>query len=157
MRVRVRIEAPIQLNQIKRDKISGVTCHVSYVTCHMSSDACHLTHVINANSQSPPPANSPTMHNRMVFKDPKNVEIADHFWTKIVNFETTEPHGQCYLYTKWILILLVGMFFLPLSLSYLSIIAIFSFLCLMNLSSHRIFALFLFMDNERNTFSQQFF
>ena len=55
-----------------RKKRSCVRCHISYVTTHVSHVTCQLSYVINPNSQShPTPANSPTMHSRMVCKDLK--------------------------------------------------------------------------------------
>ena len=41
---------------------------VSHVTSHVSGVTCHLSHVTNANSHThdPPPANSSSMHSRML-------------------------------------------------------------------------------------------
>ena len=56
--------------------VSGVTCHVSHVTCQMSHVKCCMPHVTchmsltpTAIATDPPPANSPTLHSRMVCKD----------------------------------------------------------------------------------------
>ena len=49
-------------------KKSCVRCHKSNVhdTCHMSHVICHLQPVINANSHTPSPADSPLIHSRLV-------------------------------------------------------------------------------------------
>ena len=49
--------------------MSGVRFQVSCVTCHMS-----LTQT--ATATDPPPANSPTMHIRMVRKDPQIINFS---------------------------------------------------------------------------------
>ena len=53
----------------RREKMSGVMCQASRVTCHKSCVACHLSLLPTATATDPPPADSPTMHNRLVLKD----------------------------------------------------------------------------------------
>ena len=57
----------------RRTNYSFVRCHVSSVICIMLHVTCSLPPVTNASSHShsPPPANSPTIHNRLVCEDPK--------------------------------------------------------------------------------------
>ena len=45
--------------------------HVSRVTCHMLHVTCHLSLTQTATAIDPPPAFSPTVHNRLRWKDPK--------------------------------------------------------------------------------------
>ena len=52
-------------------QVSRVTCHVSCVASHMSHGTCHMSLTPTATAMDPPPANSPTMHSRMVCEDPK--------------------------------------------------------------------------------------
>ena len=59
----VRKVTPTQTN---RRQVSVVSCLVTPVTCHMS-----LTQT--ATATDPSPANSPTMHSRIICKDPKNL------------------------------------------------------------------------------------
>ena len=58
-------------------------CHVSHVTYHTS-----LTPI--ATATDPPPANSPTMHSRLVGQDPKKLKIFQTQkllkWQKFKNF-----------------------------------------------------------------------
>ena len=44
-------------------------CHISGATCHKSCVTCHLS--LTPIATNPQPANSPTMHSRLVQKDPK--------------------------------------------------------------------------------------
>ena len=45
-------------------------CHVSCVMCCMSCVTCQLSPTPTATATDPPPSNSPTMHSRLVCKDP---------------------------------------------------------------------------------------
>ena len=54
-----------------RCQVSDVRCHVSCVTCHLSYVTCHISITPTVTAMDPPPANSPTMHIRMVRKDPQ--------------------------------------------------------------------------------------
>ena len=51
---------------------SHVTCHISCVTCHISTVTYHLSPTPTATVTDTPPANSPTMHSRLVHKDLKS-------------------------------------------------------------------------------------
>ena len=46
-------------------------CHMSLVTCHLSPLTCHRSLTATATATDPPPSISPTMHSRLVHKDPK--------------------------------------------------------------------------------------
>ena len=46
-------------------------CHVSHFPVHLLHVNCHLSLTPTATATDPPPANSPTMHSWLVFKDPK--------------------------------------------------------------------------------------
>ena len=50
---------------------SRVTCHMSCVMCHMSHIVCHLSLTPTVSAKDHPSANSPIMHSRLVYKDPK--------------------------------------------------------------------------------------
>ena len=58
-----------------RKNLLRVTRHWSYVTCHVSRDTCHLSLTPAATATDPTPANSPTMHSRLVRKDLKTQKI----------------------------------------------------------------------------------
>ena len=45
--------------------------HVSYVWCHMLRVSCHLSLTASTTAMERLPTNSPTMHSRMVHKDPQ--------------------------------------------------------------------------------------
>ena len=49
-----------------RFQVSGVRCHVLCVTCCMSPVTCHMSLTQTATATDPPPANSPSMHSRML-------------------------------------------------------------------------------------------
>ena len=51
--------------------MSCVTCHLSQVKCHLLCVTCHMSLMQTATAMDPPPANSLTMHSRMVGKDPR--------------------------------------------------------------------------------------
>ena len=51
--------------------ISCVKCCVSYVMYHLSPVTCHLSLTTKTKAIDPPPANSPTMHSRLVCKEKK--------------------------------------------------------------------------------------
>ena len=51
-----------------------VTYHMSLVICHIKCFACHLSLMPSATATDPPPANSPTMHSRLVWKYPKKAQ-----------------------------------------------------------------------------------
>ena len=62
-----------------KGQVSHFTCnvsctmyHVTHVACRRSPVICHLSLMPKATATDPPPANSPTMHSRMVGKDQKN-------------------------------------------------------------------------------------
>ena len=48
--------------------VSVVRCQVSHVMCHVSRATCHMSLTPTATDTYPSPANSPTMHSRMVQK-----------------------------------------------------------------------------------------
>ena len=48
--------------------VSHASCHVSCAMCHISCVACHLSLTATATATNPPPANSPIIHNRLVYK-----------------------------------------------------------------------------------------
>ena len=48
-----------------------ILLHMSCVTCHMSCVLCHLSLTPTSIATDSPLANSPTMHSRLVFQDPK--------------------------------------------------------------------------------------
>ena len=68
--------------------LSCVMCHMSHVMCQVSPIISDLSPVTNANSLRPsegrpPPANSPTMHSRLVIEDQKtqtNFKTSLHGW-----------------------------------------------------------------------------
>ena len=51
--------------------MSFVTCLVSCVMCHLARITCHLSLTLTVTVTDPPPAISPIMHSRLVFKDLK--------------------------------------------------------------------------------------
>ena len=55
-----------------------VTCHMLHVTCHLSP-----TLTATATATEPPPANSPTMHSRLVCLKPK-LKNSKHVKTQIL-------------------------------------------------------------------------
>ena len=57
-----------------RWQVAGVTCDVSYAMFDMSPVTCHLSLTAIARATPPPPANSPTMHSRLVRNHPKTWE-----------------------------------------------------------------------------------
>ena len=62
---------------------------VSQDTCCVSSVACHMSIMPTVTAMDPHPANSPTMHSRMVCEIFFVVEQNFyHFWAKISNVET---------------------------------------------------------------------
>ena len=69
---RVQIVAPIQ-------KKSYVRCHMSHVRWHMSRVTCRMSLTPKAKALDPPPANSPTIHIRMVHKDPQIYFLCGNF------------------------------------------------------------------------------
>ena len=59
---------------------------MAYVTCHMYCVTCHMSLTSTApTAKDPPPANSPTMHSRLVLQDktknPKKVKTQNFFKT----------------------------------------------------------------------------
>ena len=50
--------------------VLDVTCQVSCVACHLSPIICHLSLTPTARATDPPPVNYPTMHSRLVCKEP---------------------------------------------------------------------------------------
>ena len=52
----------------RRKNLSLVACFVTLVTCHQSCVSCNLSSMPTATATDPPPANSPTMHNRLLTK-----------------------------------------------------------------------------------------
>ena len=52
-----------------RCPVSDVRCHVSCVGSSLSSVTCHMS--LTATATDAPPANSPTISSRLVYKDPK--------------------------------------------------------------------------------------
>ena len=79
--------------------VSWVMCHLSCVTCHVSCVMCHVPHVKKlcvtrhlsltptVTATYPPPANSPTMHVKLVCKDKtkqKNKKHSKHKTCQIV-------------------------------------------------------------------------
>ena len=52
-------------------QVSGVPCYVSHVMSCVSRVAYHISLMPTTTTMDPPPAYSPTMHSRMVFKDQK--------------------------------------------------------------------------------------
>ena len=56
-------------------RLAPVTCQVLHVTWHMPPVACHLSIMPPATATDP--ANSPTMHRRLVCKDPKIQKISE--------------------------------------------------------------------------------
>ena len=50
-----------------------VRCHMLHVTYHLSLFAGHMLLTPTATDMDPPPANSPTMHSRVVYKYNKNL------------------------------------------------------------------------------------
>ena len=91
--------------------IPHLTCNVSCtmyhgipVACRRSPVICHLSLMPKATATDPPPANSPTMHSRMVGKDQKNQnktqskqkrEEKKHAKSKFLGV------GQIYGYALW--------------------------------------------------------
>ena len=51
--------------------VSHLTWHVSCVACHLSPVTCQMSLTPTATTMDPIPANSPSLHSRMVDKDPK--------------------------------------------------------------------------------------
>ena len=106
----MRIVAPIpkqieternrqKLTEVEKKKhyVLHVMCHVSRlilhvlcVICHMSLVTFHLSLTPIATATYPPPANSPTMHRRLVFKDQKNWKIFQKIKQK--NIEMVKKH-----------------------------------------------------------------
>ena len=64
----------------------GVMCHVSGVRCQVSGVRCHMSLTPTATAAGPPFANSPTIHNRLVFEDQKTRDELSHFLSKNCNF-----------------------------------------------------------------------
>ena len=65
-----------QQNEKERKKC--VVSHMSCATCHVSNVACHLSLTPTATATDPHPANSPSMHSRLVCKDPKKSQDKNH-------------------------------------------------------------------------------
>ena len=66
--------------------VSCVMCNMSHVTYHMSHFACHMSHVtshmsLTLTARAINPANSPTMHSRLVCKHQKVKHSAGQFKT----------------------------------------------------------------------------
>ena len=68
-----------------RYQMSCVTCHLSPVTsnlspvtCHLSPTTWHMSLTPTTTATDPSPANSPTMHSRMVHKDPYELIFHAH-------------------------------------------------------------------------------
>ena len=55
--------------------MARVTCHLSCVLYHVSRFTCHMSLMPTATFMDPPPANSHTMHCRMVCKGKLNSQI----------------------------------------------------------------------------------
>ena len=75
-----KVSTCADMSQEEKKKGSCVLCQVSHVTCHMSRVTCHLTpdtyHLsLMPTARDPHPAISPTMHSRLVYKDPKSKKI----------------------------------------------------------------------------------
>ena len=52
-----------------RCQVLGVRCQVSDVRCQVSLGTCHLSLTLTATDTDPPPANSPTMHRRLICQE----------------------------------------------------------------------------------------
>ena len=86
----VSLTKSLKLKPFGRNWLLCVICQVSSVRCQVSHVTCHLSHVMD-----PPSANSPTIHRRIVYKDPKIILFFFailYFWAKMENSKPFSFH-----------------------------------------------------------------